>query len=230
MTDPERPPYLVTSLDEIEEVPAVGGTLRWKPVRRTLDVRAFGINAYAADAGQDVVEAHDESGSGAGGHEELYLVVRGRARFTLDGEEHDAPAGTLVFAGEPRVRRSAHAVQDGTLVLAIGADPSGRYRVSPWEHWFIAEARSGAGDHDAAIATMTAAREEQTGNPAYHFNFACFLARAGRLDEAVAELARALEAAPETVQEWARGDADLDPLRDRPDWPLPTPAADRPAP
>jgi tetratricopeptide (TPR) repeat protein len=230
MTGTDRPPYVVTSLDDIEELPAVGGSLRWKPVRRTLDVRAFGINAYAADAGQDVVEAHDESGSGAGGHEELYLVVRGRARFTIDGEEHDAPAGTLVFAADPRVRRAARAEEDGTLVLAIGADPSGRYRVSPWEHWFIAEALSGAGDHDAAIATMTAVLDEHAGNPAYHFNFACFLARAGRLDESVAELRRALEAGPEKVQEWARDDADLDPLRGRPDWPLPMPAAGPPAP
>lgn len=220
MTRSERPPYVVTSLDDVEELPAVGGTLRWRPVRRTLGVRAFGINAYAGDAGQLVVEAHDELGSGAGGHEELYLVVRGRARFTLDGEDHDAPAGTLVFAGEPSVRRAARAEEDGTLVLAIGADPSEPYRVSPWEHWFLAEARSGAGDHEAAIATMIAARDEQTGNPAFHFNFACFLSRAGRLDEAVAELREALAAEPEKAREWARGDADLDPLRGRPDWPL----------
>jgi len=96
--------FRTTSLDAIEEIPAVGGTLRWKPVRRTLGIRAFGINAYAADTGQDVVEEHDEvGGAGAGGHEELYLVAAGHARFTIDGEDVDAPAGTLVFLPEPEV-------------------------------------------------------------------------------------------------------------------------------
>ena len=69
--------------------------MRWKPVRRTLGVGAFGVNAYAADAGQQVVEDHDETGSGAGGHEELYVVMRGHARFTLDGDDVEAPAGGM---------------------------------------------------------------------------------------------------------------------------------------
>ena len=58
-------------------------------------IQAFGINAYTAEkAGDVVVEEHDEKGDGgAGGHEELYVVVSGRARFTLAGESVDAPAG-----------------------------------------------------------------------------------------------------------------------------------------
>jgi tetratricopeptide (TPR) repeat protein len=217
---PDRPPYAVVPLDAIEELPAVGGELRWKPVRRALDVRAFGVNAYAADAGQEVVEAHDETGAGAGGHEELYVVLRGRARFTLDGEEVDAPAGTLVFAGDPTVRRSARAEDDGTLVLAVGGDPAAPYQVSPWEHWFLAEVRSAEGRHEEALAVMGAAAAEHAGNPAFHYNHACFLARAGRLDRAARELRAALEADPERIPRWAAGDADLDPLRGRPDWPL----------
>ena len=72
------------------------GTLRWTPVRRHFDMRAFGVNAYtAAEAGQEVVEEHTEE---ALGHEELYVVVAGSATFTLDGEELDAPQGTLVFS------------------------------------------------------------------------------------------------------------------------------------
>ena len=47
-------------LDELEGIP-VFGTLVWKPVRKTLGVTAFGINAYtAANAGDDVVEDHTE--------------------------------------------------------------------------------------------------------------------------------------------------------------------------
>ena len=66
-------------------------------MRRTLGIGAFGINAYTANAGELVVEEHDETGAGAGHHEELYVVVTGRATFTVDGESFDAPIGTMVF-------------------------------------------------------------------------------------------------------------------------------------
>ena len=215
-----RPSYLVTSLDDIEEIPAVEGTMRWKPLRRTLGIGAFGVNAYAADTGQQVVEDHDETGSGAGGHEELYVVMRGHARFTLDGDDVEAPAGTLVFAKDPAVRRGARATQDGTLVLAVGSDPVAPYTVPPWETWFLADARSKAGDHDAAIAIMRADEPRFSGNPVFHYNFACFLTAAGRLEEAGAELRHAREGDPEKVTHWAANDPDLDPLRDHPSWPL----------
>jgi mannose-6-phosphate isomerase-like protein (cupin superfamily) len=217
--EPDPPPYAVTSLDAVQEVRILGGSLRWKPVRRALGVRGFGINAYAADAGQEVVESHDESGLGASGHQELYVVVRGHARFTVDGDEHDAPAGALVFVA-PAVRRAARAEADGTLVLAIGGAPGQPYRVAAWEDFFLALSHDEAGDHDAAVATMAAAGPEHDGDAAYHYNFACLLARAGRPAEATAQLGRALRAAPDTVARWAEGDTDLDALRERPDWPL----------
>src|SRR5262245_35734220 len=101
-------------LEEIEPISVVKGTLLWRPVRRTLDIGAFGINAYVApNAGDDVVEEHDE---GTLGHEELYVVLNGRATFTLDGEELDAPAGTIVFIRDPAVVRHARADEPGTQV------------------------------------------------------------------------------------------------------------------
>ena len=75
-------PWETASLPEIEGLPGPG-TLRWTPVRRHFDIRAFGVNAYtAAEVGQDVVEEHTEQQNG---HEELYVVIAGHARFTLDG-------------------------------------------------------------------------------------------------------------------------------------------------
>ena len=75
------------SLDDVEGIPVLG-SLVWKPVRKTLGVTAFGINAYTATAaGDEVVEEHTESQLG---HEEVYVVVAGRAVFTVDGEEVDA--------------------------------------------------------------------------------------------------------------------------------------------
>jgi hypothetical protein len=192
-----------------------GGSLRWKPVRRTLGIEAFGTNAYVGDTGQEVVEEHDEvSSSGSGGHQELYVVVRGHARFTIDDEEVDAPAGTLVFLPEPAARRAATALVDGTMVLAVGGDPESPYAVSPWEFNFAAEADVARGDHAAAAETVRAALPEHEGNPAIHYNLACYLARAGQADEALEHLRRAHEADPEQVARWAAGDTDLDTLRD----------------
>ena len=108
----------------------------WKPLRHHLGVGAFGVNAWvAARAGDPAVERHDETPEegGATGHEELYVVVRGAARFTVAGEEIDAPAGTLVFVSDPRLTREAVATADDTIVLAIGAARGVTFEPSDWE-------------------------------------------------------------------------------------------------
>jgi mannose-6-phosphate isomerase-like protein (cupin superfamily) len=95
-------------LTEIEPV-KIRGKLSWHPIRRTLGIRAFGINAYTANTGQEVIEAHNETGPGAGHHEEAYVVVAGRATFTVNGAEHDAPAGTILFLDDPpRIAEQSH--------------------------------------------------------------------------------------------------------------------------
>ena len=95
-----------------------------------LDVQAFGVNAWtAAEAGGRLIPEHDEVPSG---HEELYLVVAGRATFTVDGDEIDAPAGTVVFVRDPAAKRAAVAAEAGTTVLGRRrrgrARPTGRAR------------------------------------------------------------------------------------------------------
>lgn len=212
--------YRSVRLDDVEEIRVDGGALRWKPLRRTLGIRAFGMNAYAAEAGEEVVEEHDEVGSaGSGGHEEVYLVAAGRARFVVDGETFDAPAGTLVFLPDPSARRAAVAVEDGTVVVAIGGEPGKAYEISPWEHYFAAEGPAARGDYAEAVRTVEAALPEHDGNPNVHYSLACFLARDGRLDEAWSHLQRAQAAAPEKIARWAADDEDLAALRDRPGFP-----------
>jgi tetratricopeptide (TPR) repeat protein len=206
--------YRTTTLDAIDEIPVVGGALRWKPVRRTLGIHAFGINAYVADGGEEVVEEHDELSSAAsGGHEELYIVLTGHATFTIDGDTLDAPAGTLVFLPEPAVKRAAVAQRDGTTVLAIGGQAGKPYEVSAWEFNFAAERHASQEDWAAAAATVAEALPDHEGNPAIHYNPACFLARDGRADEALAHLNRAYAADPERIAKWAAGDPDLESLR-----------------
>src|SRR2546421_9540165 len=86
--------YGVARIDELESFPIPDQQgLNWRPVRRHFGISSFGVNAYTADqAGQRAVEEHREQG----GHDELYAVLSGRAKFTLHRAEHGAPGGTLV--------------------------------------------------------------------------------------------------------------------------------------
>ena len=114
--------WKAVELDQVESVPWRGSELVWHPLRAALGARIVGMAAFTADrAGQEVVEGHTETEDGRG-HEEVYVVLRGRATFTLDGEELDAPAGTFVLV-EPAVHRRAVAAEPDTAVLALGGAP-----------------------------------------------------------------------------------------------------------
>jgi hypothetical protein len=197
-------------LDEIEGIP-VFGTLVWKPVRKTLGVSAFGINAYtAANAGDEVVEDHTEEQLG---HEEIYAVVAGHATFTVDGEQVDAPAGTLVYLDDVTQRRSAVAKEPGTTVLAIGGRP-GSHEISAWEYYFPAIPAQREGDYDGARRILEEGLVEHD-LPALHYNLACVEALSGNADRALAELQLAVDAA-ERFRAHAVQDEDFASLRDDP--------------
>jgi quercetin dioxygenase-like cupin family protein len=203
----------VLRLDEIEGVP-VFGTLVWKPVRKPLGVTAFGINAYtAAAAGDEVVEDHTEEPSG---HEELYLVVHGHATFTVDGEEVDAPAGTIVFLDDPKQRRHAVAKEAETTVLAVGGKP-GAHEISAWEYIFPSLPARNAGDWSTARTILEQALAEAD-LPAIHYHLACVEARDGNSERALEELCVAVERRP-TLLEPAQTDEDLASIRDDPRFP-----------
>jgi hypothetical protein len=201
-------------LDELEGIP-VFGTLVWKPVRKTLGVTAFGINAYtAANAGDEVVEAHDETTLG---HEEVYVVVTGHAVFTVDGEQLEAPAGTLVFLDDPAQKRHAIAREPGTTVLAIGGVP-GRHEISAWEYFFPAIPPTRAGDYETAKAIVHDGLEHEPGNPALLYSLACVEALAGDRDAALQHVNAAVATA-ERLRGCAQTDEDLASIRDDPRFP-----------
>jgi mannose-6-phosphate isomerase-like protein (cupin superfamily) len=204
-------------LDEIEPIPVVGGKLLWRPVRRTLDVGAFGINAYVAPAaGDDVVEEHTEQSLG---HQEIYFVLTGRATFELDEETLDAPAGTVVFVRDPAVKRHARAEEPGTSVLAVGGPRDRAYEPSPWEHWFAAERHRASGDFDAMADEIAAGLDQYPDHPALLYYLSRAEVLAGRTDDALAHVSRALELRPEW-SDHIRQDEELAPLHDLPGWPL----------
>ena len=205
------PAFEVARLDELQRFEGAFTTV---PVRIPLGISAFGVNAYEATAvGGPVIEEHDELGAGAGHHEELYLVLRGHARFTVAGEELDAPAGTLVFVRDPAARRGADAVAPGTTVLVVGATRGEAFEPSPWESWLEALPRYTAGDYEEAVEIMRRGLERHPDNPNVLYNLACCEALAGRHEEALGHLARSAEL-DQRVVEWAREDADLASVRE----------------
>jgi len=204
----------VARIADIEPIPVVGGELQWRPVRRTLGIEAFGINAYTADAGAMVVEEHDETGAGAGHHQELYVVVTGRATFTVDGESFDAPVGTCVFLDDPKERRGARAAEDGTTVLAIGGVRGQAFRVSPWEFAFAAVPAWDAQRYGEAKKLLQEGLELHPGNTSLLYDLACVEALMGDKDDALEHLREA--AANPRLREHALTDSDFDSLRDDP--------------
>jgi tetratricopeptide (TPR) repeat protein len=203
-------------IDEVERVRV--GELSWLPLRRELGATGFGVNGYAAaEAGGHLIEPHDETSSGSAGHEELYVVMSGRARFSLAGDAFDAPAGTLVLV-PVGVHRSAVAEEDGTVVLVIGGKPGAAMPPSAFEHWYAAQAPHEAGDYERAIEVASAGLEHWPDHPLLHYNLACFCSMAGRGDEAIEHLGKAF-AGDARTRGWAAEDADLAALRDRPDYP-----------
>jgi hypothetical protein len=203
-------------LDALEHIAIEDG--RWLPVRSALGVTAFGVGAWTAAApGDPVVEDHDERSPGAGGHEELYVVVRGRAAFTLNCEALDAPAGTLVLV-PVGVRRCAVALEAGTLVLVVGGRPGAALPVSPFEHWYLAQGPMGRGDPAEAARIAERGLADWPGHPQLHYQLACFRALAGEHDRALEHLAVAVAGDPR-ARGWAAEDPDLDAVRDRPGFP-----------
>lgn len=185
----------------------------WRPIRRTLGVTGFGINAYtAAKAGEQVIEPHDENSAGAGGHEELYLVAAGAAEFTIDGEQVAAPAGSLILV-PVAVHRAATATEDETTVLVLGGVPGSALPVSPFEYWYAAQAPYLRGDYDEAVAIASEGLADYPEHPSLHYQLACYQALAGRPDEALEHFNLAARGNPEVIR-WAADDADLDSIRD----------------
>jgi quercetin dioxygenase-like cupin family protein len=191
-------------LDELEAIPWPGTELTWRPVRHPLGARIVGMGAFTAErAGQEVVEAHRESEGGMG-HEEVYVVLRGRATFTLDGDELDAPAGTFVRV-EPAVHRHAVAVEPGTAVLALGGRPEFEPSSSEWIERARPHIRS---DPERARAIVDDLRAQRPGSPGIPIAEALLAAGAG--DDAAARAA--LSAVDPRYRAALRTDPDLGPF------------------
>ena len=208
--------YVLAKLDELEPAALVSpeatddGRQRLD-VRRRFDITSFGIQAYRAPSGVDIIREHDETLLGEAGQEELYVVLHGAATFEIDGESLEAPAGSMVHV-QPTARRKATAKDEGTTILVVGGTPGKAYEPTP-EEGAEAFAAYGKGDYEGALAKQLVVVEKRPEDAVAHFNAGCFAARAGRADEAIEHLRRAVEI-NERIKELVATDEDLDSVRD----------------
>jgi tetratricopeptide (TPR) repeat protein len=205
--------YRVLSLPQ--EASEGDGDRVYVRLRRTLDIGAFGASAsFQAKAGEEVIGEHDELGPGADGHEELYVVVQGSAAFTVDGEEIDAPHGTVFFI-RPGTTRKAIATSDETIVLAVGGRRGKAYRLPPGAEMFEFFEHYNEKDYEGALAACYVALEKFPGNALILYNVACMESMLGRADEALGTLGTAVEKWPR-FKENAQKDDDFASLREDP--------------
>lgn len=203
--------YEILTLDEAETAPHREGTTLI-PVRHMLGFRPAGVNAWKADTGGQLMPPHTEDS----GNEELYVVVRGRATFTVGDETANAPAGTLVYV-PPEVHRSAVAAEDGTIVFVVGGTVGEAFEAGGWDSFSLADAYRQAGRIAEGQRIMEQLIAEKPDFWAVHYNAGCFESLAGNKDAAFAHLRRAKELDAEgDSAPYFREDADLDPLRNDP--------------
>jgi quercetin dioxygenase-like cupin family protein len=196
----------LTEIDEIND-----GRCAFRPIRHSLGITSFGVNAWTArEAGDRIINEHDEAGE----DEELYVVQSGRATFELDGERVDAPAGTFVFA-RPGVKRTAFAEEPETTVLAVGGTPGQAYVPDGWELWAPFNRLYREGRYAEAA---DGAREVVEAHPEYAgllYNLACCESLAGRTAAAIEHLGLAIEKS-ERYRAFAADDSDFGAIREEP--------------
>jgi hypothetical protein len=203
--------YRVARLDEIEEFN--DGRAPWRAVRHHFGITGFGVNAWTGQkVGDRIINEHDEDEPG--GHQELYLVLEGRARFELEGEQVDAPAGTLVFV-PPGIKRTAFAEESETTLLAVGGTPGAAADTIGWELVAPVQKAYNAGDYAAAAEQGRRLLDEHTQYALLFYNVACCESLSNQSASAVEHLRRAIDLSDD-FRTAAREDSDFDPIREDP--------------
>jgi len=205
--------YVVAQIDEMEEVN--DGRCPVRPVRALLGIRSFGVNTWTGhNAGDRIINEHDEGDDEGDSQEELYLVQRGRATFELDGDRVEAPAGTFVFV-RPNVKRTAFAEEPETTIVALGGTPGKAYEPQGWEIWAPLNPLYAAGEYAEAADRGRALLEEHPQYGGLFYNVACCESLAGQTEEAIKHLRVSIDRS-NSFRSLAANDSDFDPIRDEP--------------
>jgi tetratricopeptide (TPR) repeat protein len=183
----------------------------WAPIRKHFEVQSFGVNAWSTrEAGGTLIPEHDEVPAR---HEELYLVTSGRATFTVDGEEVDAPAGTLVYVPDPASKRGAVAKDAPATVVSMGGEPGRAFTPRSWEANSELLPLFEAGEYEQVKQRIHEVLDEYDDRGGLLYNLACAEARLGETDAALEHIREAVQT-EERYREYAQTDEDLAPIRD----------------
>jgi hypothetical protein len=202
----------VARLDDIGLL--ADGSYPYRPVRHHFGITSFGVTAWVGTAaGDPIINEYDEGSQPA---EELFVVVRGRAIFDLEGEQVEAIPGTLVYT-KPGTRRTAVAAEPATTILAFDGTPGKVYDATGWELWAPLRPLYDNGEHAELIARLEGLIAANPQYPMLVYNLACSESLSGRTTDAIDHLRRAISAS-EKHREDARKDSDFDSIRDEPSF------------
>jgi uncharacterized cupin superfamily protein len=100
----------------------------WRLIRRTLGLRAFGINLVEIPPGEQIPE-HDEIERD---QEEVFFIVSGAPTLVVDGEDHPANAGTFGRLDPQHTRTVRNDANEPASVLIVSAPQSSGYEPMEW--------------------------------------------------------------------------------------------------
>jgi quercetin dioxygenase-like cupin family protein len=101
---------------------------KWLLARRGLGLSSFGMNLVEIPPGDQIPE-HDESERD---HEEVFIVLSGAATLVVEGQEHDAPAGTFARLDPPLRRTVVNRGGEMAAVLIVSAPRTSGYEPLSW--------------------------------------------------------------------------------------------------
>jgi uncharacterized cupin superfamily protein len=114
-----------STLAHIDDCEVTGN---WRLVRRTLGLRAFGLNIVDVPPGEQIPE-HDET---ARDQEEVFLVLSGAPTLVIDGEDHSARAGTFARLDPEHRRTVRNDGEEPARVLIASAPRRSGYEPMEW--------------------------------------------------------------------------------------------------
>jgi uncharacterized cupin superfamily protein len=100
----------------------------WRLVRRTLGVRAFGINLVDVAPGEQIPE-HDEIERD---QEEVFFILSGAPTLVVDGKDRPASAGTFARLDPEHSRTVRNDTNEPVSVLIVSAPQSSGYVPMEW--------------------------------------------------------------------------------------------------